>query len=35
LTFSFEQHWYGFVPPAANDWDEFRVGCKKAVMSNE
>ena len=35
LTFSFEQHWYGFVPPAPNDWDEFRVGCKKAVMSNE
>jgi hypothetical protein len=35
LTFSFEQHWYGFVPPAPNDWDEFRVGCRKAVMSNE
>ena len=35
LTFSFERHWYGFVPPAPNDWDEFRVGCRKAVMSNE
>jgi hypothetical protein len=35
LTFSFERHWYGFVPPAPIDWDEFRVGCKKAVMSNE
>jgi hypothetical protein len=35
LTFSFERHWYGFVPPAPIDWDEFRVGCKKAVMSDE
>jgi hypothetical protein len=38
LTFSFERHWYGFVPPAPNDWDEFRVGCRKAVtgqVSNE
>jgi len=35
LTFSFERHWYGFVPPAPNDWDEFRVGCKKAVTTNE
>jgi Domain of unknown function (DUF4129) len=35
LTFSFERHWYGFVPPAPIDWDEFRVGCKKAVMSHE
>ena len=35
LTFSFERHWYGFVPPAANDWDEFRVRCRKAVISNE
>lgn len=33
LTFSFERHWYGFVPPAPIDWDEFRVGCQKAVMS--
>lgn len=30
LTFSFERHWYGFVPPAPNDWDEFRVGVRTA-----
>jgi hypothetical protein len=35
LTFSFERHWYGFVPPAASDWDEFRVGCRKAVSSEQ
>jgi hypothetical protein len=35
LTVSFERHWYGFVPPAPNDWDEFRGTCKKAVMSHE
>lgn len=33
LTFSFERHWYGFVPPAPNDWDEFRVVCRKAVAT--
>ena len=31
LTFSFERHWYGFVQPGPTDWDEFRVGCRKAV----
>ena len=40
LTNSFELHWYGFVPPASTDWEEFRLGCRKAVtsgpiMSNE
>jgi hypothetical protein len=35
LTFSFERHWYGFVQPAPNDWDEFRVGCRKAVSSEQ
>lgn len=35
LTFSFERHWYGFVPPVPNDWDEFRIGCRKAVMNRE
>ena len=35
LTFSFERHWYGFVPPAPNDWDEFRVGCRKAVITEK
>lgn len=35
LTFSFERHWYGFVPPAPNDWDEFRVGCRKAVATEK
>jgi hypothetical protein len=34
LTFSFERHWYGFVPPAPNDWDEFRVRCRNAVAIN-
>jgi hypothetical protein len=31
LTASFELHWYGFVPPAAADWAEFRLGCRNAV----
>jgi hypothetical protein len=35
LTFSFERHWYGLVPPAPNDWDEFRVGCRKAVTTEK
>ena len=35
LTFSFERHWYGFVPPAPNDWDEFRGGCRKAVTTEK
>jgi hypothetical protein len=35
LTSSFELHWYGFVPPAPNDWDEFRLGCRNAVISEK
>lgn len=35
LTSSFELHWYGFVPPAASDWEEFRVGCRSAVTSDK
>lgn len=35
LTNSFERHWYGFVPPAPADWEEFRGGCRSAVTSNE
>jgi len=35
LTTSFELHWYGFVPPAPNDWDEFRVGCRNAVTGGK
>jgi hypothetical protein len=35
LTFSFERHWYGFVQPAPTDWDEFRVGCRKAVATEK
>lgn len=35
LTSSFELHWYGFVPPAANDWDEFRSSCRNAVTSEK
>jgi len=35
LTFSFERHWYGFVPPAPNDWDEFRVGVRQTVTAEK
>lgn len=35
LTNSFELHWYGFVPPAPGDWEEFRVGCRSAVTSDK
>jgi hypothetical protein len=31
LTNSFELHWYGFQPPAENDWNEFRTGYQKAL----
>lgn len=31
LTKSFELHWYGFQPPAENDWNEFRSGYQKAL----
>lgn len=31
LTHSFELHWYGFVPPAPDDWAEFRLTCRNAV----
>ncbi|MGZ9271904.1 MAG: DUF4129 domain-containing protein [Candidatus Binatia bacterium] len=31
LTNSFELHWYGFQPPAENDWNEFRSGYQKAL----
>lgn len=34
LTSSFELHWYGFVPPAPNDWDEFRAGVRTASRSD-
>jgi Domain of unknown function (DUF4129) len=33
LTTRFERHWYGFVPPAASDWAEFRVGVRSASAS--
>jgi hypothetical protein len=35
LTNSFEIHWYGFVAPEPNDWEEFRLGCRKAVTSDK
>jgi uncharacterized protein DUF4129 len=35
LTTSFELHWYGFVPPQATDWEEFRGGCRRAVAIND
>ena len=31
LTNMFELHWYGFMPAAEADWDEFRNGYKKIV----
>ena len=31
LTNSFELHWYGFQPPAEDDWNEFRNGYQKAL----
>jgi hypothetical protein len=31
LTNSFEQHWYGFQPPAEGDWNDFRSGYQKAL----
>jgi uncharacterized protein DUF4129 len=33
LTYSFELHWYGFVPPAPDDWAEFRLGIRTASGS--
>jgi hypothetical protein len=33
LTSSFERHWYGFVPPARDDWAEFRTTCRNAVAT--
>lgn len=35
LTASFEIHWYGLVTPAPDDWNEFRLGCRKAVTSDK
>jgi Domain of unknown function (DUF4129) len=35
LTVSFENHWYGFVPVAENDWNTFRQGYRQAVTTNE
>ena len=35
LTTSFEIHWYGFVPPATGDWEEFRLGCRQAVTGDK
>ena len=34
LTTSFEIHWYGFVTPAPNDWEEFRLGVRTASGSD-
>lgn len=34
LTNSFELHWYGFVPPAADDWTEFSAGVRTASSSD-
>jgi len=35
LTISFENHWYGLVPAAENDWNEFRQGYQKAVRTTQ
>lgn len=31
LTNSFEIHWYGFVPPGENDWNDFRQRYQQAL----
>ena len=33
LTNSFEVHWYGFVPPGENDWNDFRQGYQQALRT--
>jgi hypothetical protein len=33
LTNSFEVHWYGFVPPGENDWNEFQKGYQQALRT--
>jgi hypothetical protein len=33
LTYSFENHWYGFVPATETDWHAFRSGFQRAVNS--
>ena len=35
LTNSFELHWYGFVPPGENDWDDFRNRYREVVASDK
>ena len=35
LTLSFELHWYGFVPAAENDWNDFRNGYRNIVMGDQ
>jgi hypothetical protein len=33
LTNSFEIHWYGFVPPGENDWNDFRQRYQQALRT--
>ena len=33
LTNSFENHWYGFMPPTANDWTTFRSGYQQTLKT--
>jgi hypothetical protein len=33
LTNSFEIHWYGFVPPGENDWNDFRQRYQQALKT--
>jgi hypothetical protein len=33
LTNSFEVHWYGFVPPGENDWNDFRQKYQQALRT--
>jgi hypothetical protein len=33
LTNSFEVHWYGFVPPCENDWNDFRQRYQQALRT--
>ena len=33
LTASFENHWYGFVPPTPHDWTTFRLGYQQTLKT--
>jgi hypothetical protein len=35
MTSSFENHWYGFIPPTETDWQAFRARYRKALTSGK